>query len=67
MSVIDSSSIVTRIERTLARLGFNEVQIEHLGDGKIAIVCEVERDDQCLIKAATQTVVGVTSVSVKSK
>ena len=66
MSVIKSTNIVERVERTLARLGFNGAQVHHVSDGKITVISNANRDDQCLIKAATQTVVGVTSVSVKS-
>ncbi len=62
-----TSKIVDRVEHGFCRLGFDNVKAVHDGDGRISLICNgLSSDDHALILAATQTVPGVTAVSVQN-
>lgn len=62
----NEQQLVDRVRNTLQRLGYFEIQVEHLGAGKIRLAGKVDSyDERAIVVASVRTVNGVTSVSLK--
>ena len=63
----NEESIESRIRRTLERLGYGYIRIEHLGDGDIKLIgLFVPPVDRVILVDAVQTVPGVRFVSLEA-
>ncbi|NNE01058.1 MAG: hypothetical protein HKN47_27395 [Pirellulaceae bacterium] len=68
MTSTPKQNMKVRVERSLQQLGYTDVTVTDQGDGQVTLTCiGLDRNDLCVLKAAIQSVVGVSSVKTKTK
>ena len=64
----DDQQLIDRVKHTLERLGFDEIEVIALGDGRVHLTGTVaSTDERALILASARTVTGVKAVSIDLK
>ena len=62
----DNPELIERVQQSLRRLGYSQIEAEHLGGGRVLLSGRVRSfDERAIMVATVRTVSGVTSVALK--
>ena len=62
----DSPELIERVQQSLRRLGYTQIEAEHLGGGRVRLSGKIRSfDERAIMVAAVRTVSGVTSVTLR--
>jgi hypothetical protein len=62
----DSPQLIDRVRQSLHKLGYNHIEAEDLGEGRVRLSGKIRSfDERAIMVAAVRTVSGVTSVTLK--
>ncbi len=64
----DTPELIERVQQSLNRLGYTQLDAQDLGGGRVLLCGRVRSfDERAIVVATVRTVSGVTSVSLKVK
>jgi osmotically-inducible protein OsmY len=62
----ENQQLIDRVQQALKRLGYSQIDAEHLGEGKVLLSGKIGSfDERAIMVAAVRTVSGVTSVALR--